>query len=246
VNEENRATPSKAFAAMRDVENLEDSVDRLSRIVDKALERMEAIVIKLNDGTTKFALLEAEIERQRERISECEEELEDLRDVSITRETLSAELRPLIAEQMKAEDERLWLRRLIYGALIAAVLALFCGCTTRSDSRLGIVHHSDFSELVPWICAACVLGMALSIAAIIWVPIQRWIPLFTLTTFATCLAMTLFVQAIIPWIPWVLLAAVVLGAGYLILHIRQVVEALRRTWHDDAAPTPPVITKVLG
>lgn len=127
MNDENRATPGRPFAAIRDVEALEDQVERLSKIVDRALERMEVIVTKLNDGTTRFALLEAEITRQRERIAQCEEEIEELRDKSINRETLAAELRPLITEQVKAEDERVWLRRLIYGALIMALLAAVLG-----------------------------------------------------------------------------------------------------------------------
>lgn len=132
--------------------------------------------------------------------------------------------------------------------LIAAALAIaLTGCGRRgAGPDLGIVHYHDFSAMVPAILFWSVIGCAACIAALIWVPIQKWIPLAGLTFFGSCGVLAVTVSELISWMPWVIGGGVIVGLLWLFPFVRRFVIDVRRSWNEPAeAPNPPLITAIL-
>jgi hypothetical protein len=129
-------------------------------------------------------------------------------------------------------------------ALLAIVLG---GCAKRGDAPdVGIVHYYDFSAMVPAILFWSVIGCAACIAALIWVPIQKWIPLAGLTFFGSCGVLAVTVSELLPWMPWIIGGGVILGLLWLFPYLRRIVIDVRRSWNEPAeAPNPPLITAIL-
>ncbi len=129
----------------------------------------------------------------------------------------------------------------------AAVAILLGGCGRRGDGPdLGIVHYYDFSAMVPAILFWSVIGCAACIAALIWVPIQKWIPLAGLTFFGSCGVLAVTVSELLPWMPWIIGGGVIIGLLWLFPFVRRFVIDVRRSWNEPAdAPNPPLITAIL-
>ena len=121
------------------------------------------------------------------------------------------------------------------------------GCSTRGGGLdVGIVKHHDFSEMVPALVFFCVIGIAASIAALIWIPIQKWIPLATLTFFASCIVVAWTVEWLTAWMPWIIGGGMCIGLLWLVPYLRRLLIDIRAHWNEPAdAPNPKLISKIL-
>lgn len=133
--------------------------------------------------------------------------------------------------------------------LITAWLVLQCltGCVSRTGGLdIGITKHHDFSEMVPALVFFCVIGIAASIAAFLWVPIQKWIPLACGSFFALCIVTAYTVQWLIVWLPWIIGGGMAIGLLWLIPYLRRLLIDIRANWDKPAdAQDPPLITKIM-
>ncbi len=129
----------------------------------------------------------------------------------------------------------------------AAAAIFLSGCSKRGDMPdIGVIHHYDFSAMVPAILFWSVIGCAACIAALIWVPIQKWIPLAGLTFFGSCGVLAVTVNELLPWMPWIIGGGVIVGLLWLFPFVRRFVIDVRRSWNEPAdAPNPPLITAIL-
>lgn len=106
---------------------------------------------------------------------------------------------------------------------LALFCLLICSCAARGDAGgIQVTHHTDLSSLLNWCIAACLFGLAASIAATIWLPIPKWIGLFGITLFGLTIGGALTVETILPILPWIVLGLFVvagaIGAFYLWTH----------------------------
>lgn len=136
-------------------------------------------------------------------------------------------------------------------ALVAIAALLLTGCTARGiaevEERTTVTYVQDFSAMVPFLTFCCVIGIAACVAAILWVPIQRWIPLAGLTFFGGCIVTAWSVSWLLEWLPWIIGAGLCIGLLWLIPYLRGLLIAIRKNWNDPAeAPNPAIIAKVLG
>lgn len=132
--------------------------------------------------------------------------------------------------------------------LFCIVAAFLCSCsTTRGSVDIGVTHHMDFSAWVPAIDLMCAVGIAASFAALIWVPIQRWIPMCGITFFAGLIVTAHTVSWLVQWMPYLIAAGILVGALWTIWHFRSLIVGVRNYWNTpDTTPDPVVITKILG
>lgn len=100
--------------------------------------------------------------------------------------------------------------------------------------------------MVPALTFFCVIGIAASIAALIWIPIQRWIPLATLTFFASCIVVAWTVEWLTVWMPWIIGGGMCIGLLWAMPYLRNILLAIRRSWNEPQdSPNPPIIEKIL-
>jgi len=140
---------------------------------------------------------------------------------------------------------------------LAALLALWlvivlCGCdntrahASRIDEHTTITRVMDFSSMLPALDLLCAIGIAASIAALIWIPIQKWIPLAGITFFGSLIVIAYSVAWMIVWLPYLIGAGFLFGALWTIWHFRGLILGVRRGWNEPQdSPTPPAVAKVL-
>jgi len=136
--------------------------------------------------------------------------------------------------------------------VLAAALAL-SGCSSqRSHGResveehVTITHAADFSAWLVPIDLLCAVGIAASVAALVWIPIQKWIPLAGITFFGGLIVTAYSVAWLIAWLPYIIGAGFLFGALWTIWHFRGLIMGVRRGWNEpQAAPNPPIIDKIL-
>ena len=133
----------------------------------------------------------------------------------------------------------------VVGPLVLALM--LTGCATRGGAPdIGITTHHDFSEMVPALVFFCVIGIAASIAALIWIPIQKWIPLAALTFFASCIVVAWTVEWLTVWMPWIIGGGMCIGLLWSMPYLRNILLAIKRSWNEPQdAPNPPIIDKIL-
>ncbi len=133
--------------------------------------------------------------------------------------------------------------------LLFFIMVLFLSsCVTARDSgQIGVTHHMDFSAWIPAIDLMCAVGIAAAFAALIWVPIQRWIPLAGITFFASLIVTAHTVAWLVQWMPYLIAAGMMIGALWTIYHFRSVIMGVKHGWNTpEGTPDPTVITKLLG
>lgn len=145
---------------------------------------------------------------------------------------------------MKTRDELILALAL---GLLFGLLIMLCGCSERAGGpSLGIYHYHDFSDMVPALTFFCVIGIGASIAALLWVPIQKWIPLAALTFFVACIVVAWTVQWLTVWLPWIIGAGMLLGLIWLMPYLRGILLAVKNHWNTPPeSPDPKLITKIL-
>ncbi len=135
------------------------------------------------------------------------------------------------------------------GALfaLAALICFLSGCSPRiSVPDIGVTKHHDFSEMVPALIFFCVIGIAASIAALIWIPIQKWIPLATLTFFGACIVVAWTVEWLTAWMPWIIGGGMCFGLLWAMPYLRNILLAIKHNWNEPQdAPNPPIVDKIL-
>jgi hypothetical protein len=136
--------------------------------------------------------------------------------------------------------------------LIFIITSLFlCSCTVGRDrggvtDHTTVTHVADFSRWVPAIDMLCAVGIAAAFAALIWVPIQRWIPMAGITFFG-CLIVTAHTVAwLVEWMPYLIAGGMFTGALWTIWHFRSVIIGIKQGWDSpETAADPTVIAKIL-
>ena len=136
--------------------------------------------------------------------------------------------------------------------LIFVILGAFlCSCSV-GRSAGGVTDHTtitrvaDFGAWVPAIDLLCAVGIAAAFAALIWVPIQRWIPMAGITFFGSLIVTAHTVSWLIEWMPYLIAAGLLVGALWTIWHFRSLIAGVRTGWNTpESAPNPAVIDKIL-
>jgi hypothetical protein len=138
--------------------------------------------------------------------------------------------------------------------LLLAILAciLLFGCADqrshqpRIDEHTTITRTMDFSSMLPAIDLLCAVGIAASIAALIWIPIQKWIPLALLTFFGGLIVSAYTVAWLVTWLPYLIGAGFLVGALWGAWHFRSLIMGAR-AWNaaPENAPPPAAIAKIL-
>lgn len=143
---------------------------------------------------------------------------------------------------------RVYRWRVVVPLLLALVLV---GCgdargVAQIEETTTITRVQDFSAMVPFLTFWCCIGIAACVACLLWVPIQKWIPLTGLTFFGGCIATAWTVSWLLEWLPWIIGAGILIGLLWLIPYLRGLILAIRRSWNEPQdAPNPPVIDKIL-
>jgi hypothetical protein len=146
-------------------------------------------------------------------------------------------------------NRKRWLALL--SLLLLALVSLFLtGCGHRGDQpvedKTTVTYIHDFSVMVPALIFWAVIGCAACLAALIWVPIQKWIPLAGMTFFGGCAAFAVLATELLPWVPWILGAGLLVGLLWLTPYLRALLLAVRRGWNEpEDAPNPAIIDKIL-
>jgi hypothetical protein len=128
---------------------------------------------------------------------------------------------------------------------------LLTGCSAgrsheRLDEHTTVTHVADFSAWLVPIDLLCCVGIAFSIAALIWIPIQKWIPMAGITFFGGLIVTAYSVAWLIAWLPYLIGAGFIVLGLWLVIHYRSLLLGIRRGWNEPQdAPNPPIIEKVL-
>jgi hypothetical protein len=133
--------------------------------------------------------------------------------------------------------------------LIFFIVSVFlCSCTAARDvATIGVTHHMDFSGWVPAIDLLCAAGIAAAFAALIWVPIQRWIPMAGITFFGSLIVTAHTVAWLVQWMPYLIAGGMLTGALWTIWHFRSLITTIRQNWNTpDTSPDPALITKIIA
>lgn len=130
--------------------------------------------------------------------------------------------------------------------------AFLCSCSVGREpgnvtDHVTVTHVADFSRWVPAIDLLCAVGIAAAFAALIWVPIQRWIPMAGITFFGGLIVTAHTVSWLIQWMPYLIAGGMLIGALWTIWHFRAVILGVKNGWNTpETAANPPVIDKILG
>ena len=131
-------------------------------------------------------------------------------------------------------------------------LLLLSSCSVGRDpgtvtDHTTVTHVADFSRWVPAIDLLCAVGIAAAFAALIWVPIQRWIPMAGITFFGTLIVTAHTVSWLLEWMPYLIAGGMLLGALWTIWHFRSLIAGVRAGWNTpEDAPNPIIVDKVLA
>lgn len=138
----------------------------------------------------------------------------------------------------------------VVGTLVLALI-LLAGCgdargVAQIEETTTITRVQDFSAMVPFLTFWCCIGIAACVACLLWVPIQKWIPLTGLTFFGGCIGTAWTVSWLLEWLPWIIGAGLIIGLLWLAPYLRGLILAIRRSWNEPQdAPNPPIIEKIL-
>ena len=137
--------------------------------------------------------------------------------------------------------------------LIFVILSAFlCSCTVGREpggvtDHTTVTHVADFSRWVPAIDLLCAVGIAAAFAALIWVPIQRWIPMAGITFFSGLIVTAHTVAWLVEWMPYLIAGGMLIGAGWTIWHFRDLITTVRKSWNTpETAADPALITKIIS
>ena len=115
-------------------------------------------------------------------------------------------------------------RRALLTLLVLALLAaLFAGCAKRAPAGPGAAvpasPGSTLDAAMIWAVLVSMLGIAVSVAALVWLPVKR-MALAGVAGFGAMLALALTVQVLRPYLMWIALAGVATAAVAAFLAIR--------------------------
>lgn len=135
---------------------------------------------------------------------------------------------------------------------IVLILAMLLpACTIRDagsvTDQTTIIRVVDFSSWVPAIDLLCAVGIAAAFAALIWVPIQRWIPLAGITFFASLIVTAHTVAWLVQWMPYLIAGGMLAGALWTIWHFRSVIIGIKDGWElPESEENPHIINRILS
>ena len=137
--------------------------------------------------------------------------------------------------------------------LIFIILSAFlCSCAVGREpggvtDHTTVTHVADFSRWVPAIDLLCAVGIAAAFAALIWVPIQRWIPMAGITFFGGLIVTAHTVAWLVEWMPYLIAGGMLIGACWTIWHFRDLITTVRKSWNTpETAADPALITKIIS
>ncbi len=104
-----------------------------------------------------------------------------------------------------------------------ALMALFmagCGGVRPSPPVSIFDAPGDVNVMLVWLSAISIVGIGGCIAAAVFLPIKR-LAVAGIAGFAVVLGLALGVKAILPFLPWVMLALLVLGVAAVVWYFRK-------------------------
>lgn len=80
---------------------------------------------------------------------------------------------------------------------------------------------ADLGRLMVWICAVSFVGLGVSIAALVWLPLAKRTALAGALGFLAMISLAITVKALLPYLLWLVVAKLLLGGALGVWFVRR-------------------------